>query len=140
MKKITQLKQANEMLNHLQKVILELSKSDIEDLSQISSIYIEFLRLFDERVNKRNINKSEKMQMFILLVVMIYSKETFFGKKLKKGIRNKLANILSIAPTQISYNLQVVLFLYSNYDNLRKDVDYFYGEILKRIEKNNENS
>ena len=53
---------------------------------------------------------------------------------MKNGLRNKLAEVLGVsAQTAISDNRNNLVFSYQLYKYFRQDVDWIYGEMMKRL-------
>lgn len=102
----------------------ELCKPSITDLSRMGELYEKFLSICPDRTPS---NKKK----FIFVAIYLYHPGALVSGKMRKGLRNAIANTLKCHPVQISYESRNLLFHYQRYKTLSSELD----EILSQIEK-----
>jgi len=84
-------------------------------------------------------NRTEVRDLFIGVFVMLYDPDYFIlKKKLRKGLRPKMASLLNCQESIISYNLANVKNYLSIYRAYREEVLYLYNTIKSELHGNKE--
>ena len=75
-------------------------------------------------------------ELFLGVCVLVFDPEYLFGykKKLRKGLRPKIASLFGIEERLISYNLKKVKDFIVIYDSFRNEVEHIYKRV--KIELN----
>lgn len=111
----------------LSKEELVLSEPMITDLSMVGNIYDLF----------KNFHLGKRSQMvrkqFIFVVLFLFSPSALGGSKMRRGLREKIAEVLNCTCSNISHDYKNVSFYYVTYKNFRKDVNDVISEIVEKI-------
>ena len=111
----------------------ELTEPTLTDLNMIETLYGWFQEIISQKEMFRLGNVTQRKK-FIFIILFLYSPSTLAGGKMKNGLRNKLAEVLGVsAQTAISDNRNNLVFSYQLYKYFRQDVDWIYGEMMKRL-------
>ena len=130
---IAELKSIREQKSRISEREAELSTPILHDYELISEIYEWFKELLSEQPLPPNVNSPIQRKKFIFIVLFLYSPRTLAGGKMKVGLRDKIAEVTGCTNTLISHNIDDVTFFYQQYKSHRKDIDYLYTEIVKRL-------
>lgn len=113
----------------------ELSTPKLTNLKYVPMTYEWFGELAAKREESSRKAKIEMAKKFLVVTLLFYSPATLAGGKMIKGLRNVLAQLFSLnAPTAVSNYCTDALAWYDRYKSFQKEVDYFYEEILVRLE------
>ena len=126
---IAEIKSIREQKSKLSEREKELTEPILTDLDMIGMLY----RWFQEIISQKEIFRSGNVtqrKKFIFIILFLYSPSTLAGGKMKNGLRNKLG---VSAQTAISDNRNNLVFSYQLYKYFRQDVDWIYGEMMKRL-------
>lgn len=100
----------------------------------IPEIYNIFVDLLNERGCPPNIDSVIQRKKFIFIILYLFSPSTLAGGKTVHGIRGEIARVYGIqSECTISDNCADVVFLYQNYANFSKDIEYLYTEIINQL-------
>jgi hypothetical protein len=79
---------------------------------------------------------NDTRELFLGVCVLVFDPEYLFGykKKLRKGLRPKIASLFGMEERLISYNLRKVKDFIEIYDNFRNEVEHIYKRV--KIELN----
>lgn len=81
--------------------------------------------------------RTEVRDLFIAVFVKLYDPEYFLcKKKLRKGLRPKIAYFLNCSESIISYNLSNVKNYLSIYKDFSNEVDFIYNKIKSELHGN----
>lgn len=131
---ISELKTIREQKSRLSEIEQELSVPLLNDLSHILIIYEWFC---DIQGNRNLPGRNENVHIrkkFIFLILFIYSPSTLAGGRMPVGLRDAIAETLGLKDiTFISHNVETVVFMYQNYRDFRRDIEYLYTEIINRL-------
>lgn len=130
---IAELKSIREQKSRISERETELSAPMLHDYGLIGEIYGWFCELLSEQPLSPNINSPIQRKKFIFIVLFLFSPSTLAGGKMKIGLRDKIAEVTGCTSTLISHNLDDVVFFYQQYKPHRRDIDYLYTEIVKRL-------
>lgn len=99
------------------------------DLSKIDAMYDVFRSVCCK--SKMTVYDRKK---FLFAVVLLYCPKTLAGKKMKSGLREKMADVLNIkARTALSDNVKDLVKIYDSDSDFKKDVSRAYKFITKNI-------
>lgn len=113
----------------------ELCTPKLTDFEYVPMMYEWFGELSGKRKESKGKTKIELAKVFLVVALLFYSPAKLAGRKMTKGLRNVLAQLFSLnAPTAVSNYCAVTLVCYNYYKSFQKEVDYFYKEILARLE------
>lgn len=132
-KKLEDLENYKKELDKLKATERDVLKPTLEDLSLIPIIYSWVLELCATREEIKT-KHHNNFHYFLLVIGLLYSPGVFIGIAAKRGLRNKIAETVSLKPSTISNSLRSVCNWYKYYKDLRISLDYLYSEILLRIE------
>ena len=107
-----------------------LSAPMVEDLDFLGNIYDIFSVSLLEVNPNAHPDSFKSRKKFLFVVLYVFSPSTLVGKKLRAGIRNKVSDVLGyVGPNNVSHLAEDLLFLYSNYQVFKRDVDYILGKV-----------
>jgi hypothetical protein len=101
----------------LYKEEMKLSVPLLYDLSLVGNIYDLFVSYHRGR-NFRSIRKQ-----FIFIVLYFFSPSALGGMKMRRGLRDKIADVLQCTASNVSHDYGNVGFFYVKYRNFRNDVN-----------------
>lgn len=131
---ILELKTIREQKSRLSERESELSAPLLSDLELIPEIYKWFAEILSNMAFPPRLESVTQRKKFLFIILFLYSPSTLAGGKMLCGLRDKLCEVTNIASkSTISDNCADVVFMYQNYKNFRKDIDYLYTEILNRL-------
>lgn len=142
MEAFAQIKQLNEIHQEqetLAKREKELSTPKLTDLELIPTIFKWFCELLKENKSKKKDYQTEKYQKFIFIILFLYTPNTLAGGKIRRGVRDKLAEVLGYkSPTAISNFSSSIMFVYKTYDEYQADINRVYAGIAVLLEQKEE--
>lgn len=131
---IAEIKSIREQKSRLSEREKELTEPMLTDLNMIGQLYEWFKEILVSRNCPGRVDSVTQRKKFIFIVLYLYSPSTLAGGKIAVGLRDYLAITLGLkAPTGISNLCTNIMFLYDNYKNYRKDIEWIFTEITKRI-------
>lgn len=131
---ISELKTIREQKSRLSERESELSSPILSDLELISELYKWFADILSNMDLPPCLESVTQRKKFLFIILFLYSPSTLAGGKMLCGLRDKLCEVTNItSKSTISDNCADVVFMYQNYNNFRKDIDYLYTEILNRL-------
>lgn len=114
----------------------ELISPAIKDRKMIRDIYSIFSELLEERNCPPNIESVIQRKKFIFIILYLFSPSTLAGGKMLSGLREELSEVLGVSSkSTISDNCSDIVFLYQNYEDFSKDIEYLYVKIVERLKK-----
>lgn len=132
---ISELKTIREQKSRLSERESELSSPLLSDLDLIPELYKWFAEILLSMDFPACLESVTQRKKFLFIILFLYSPSTLAGGKMLYGLRDKLCEVTNIASkSTISDNCADVVFMYQNYKNFRKDIDYLYTEILNRLQ------
>lgn len=131
---ISELKTIREQKSRLSERESELSAPLLTDLELIPEIYRWFAEILAGMDFPPCLESVTQRKKFLFIILFLYSPSTLAGGKMLCGLRDKLCEVTNItSKSTISDNCADVVFMYQNYKNFRKDIDYLYTEIINRL-------
>ena len=114
----------------------EFSKPLIMDNDLMPLVYKWFCELSHcDYQNDQELKNEQKLE-FLLIALSIFSPITLAGGKTRRGVREKLAQLLKYdSASSISNHCKNIIFSYLNYEDYRTHVDFYYLRILDRLNK-----
>ena len=103
--------------NVLFKEELRLSVPLLHDLSLVGNIYDLFIS-YHKGKTFRNVRKQ-----FIFVVLYFFSPSALGGMKMRRGLRDKIADVLQCTASNVSHDYGNVGFFYTRYKNFRNEVN-----------------
>lgn len=135
---ITELKSIRTQKYSLQKREAELLKPVLIQLDMLPTLFNWFIEIQENIARKPDKSNVWARKQFIFIILTLYSPGSLAGKRMKPGLRDKLAEIFRInSRTIISDNCAAVVFYYQQYKDFRIEVDYTYVQMLNRLSKEN---
>lgn len=133
---ISELKTIREQKSRLSEREAELTQPMLTNLGMVEELYEWFKEILASRNCPPNIESVTQRKKFIFIVLYLYCPSALAGGKMAKGLREKLSEILGVkAPSTISNNITNVVFIYNQYKNFRRDVEWVYSEIVSRLKQ-----
>ncbi|ADV44763.1 hypothetical protein [Bacteroides helcogenes] len=106
----------------------------LKDKSLIREIYGIFIELLNEKGCPPNVDSVTQRKKFIFIILYLFSPSSLAGGKMTAGLRPEIAKVLGIqSECTISDNCADVVFLYQNYGDFSRDIEYLYTEIVNRL-------
>lgn len=86
-----------------------------------------------EEITKRGNNRPR--ELFLGVCVLVFDPEYVFGfkKKIRKGLRSKIASEFGIEERVISYNLKKVKDFIVIYDSFRNEIEHIYYQVKTEL-------
>lgn len=111
----------------------ELTKPMLTNLDMIPTLYDWFKEIISQKETFRANVSQRKKFMFIILI--LYSPGALADGKMKRGLRDKLAEIFGInGKSTISDNLNGLYLSYQLYKYFRQDIHRIYNEMKNRMD------
>lgn len=99
------------------------------DLSKIDAMYEAFQSIYCK--SKMTVNDRKK---FLFVIILLYCPKKLAGKKMKSGLRDKIANVLHMREhSTLSNNVKDLVKEYDSDPNFKKDVSKAYNFITQNI-------
>lgn len=99
------------------------------DMSKIDAMYEAFQSIYCK--SKMTVNDRKK---FLFVIILLYCPKKLAGKKMKSGLRDKIANILHMRQhSTLSNNVKDLVKEYDSDPNFKKDVSKAYNFITQNI-------
>lgn len=99
------------------------------DMSKIDAMYEAFQSIYCK--SKMTVNDRKK---FMFVIILLYCPKKLAGKKMKSGLRDKIANILHMRQhSTLSNNVKDLVKEYDSDPNFKKDVSKAYNFITQNI-------
>lgn len=132
---IAELKAIREQKSRLTERENELSFPKLKDLSLIPKIYGWFKEILAGRDCPPNPESVTQRKKFLFIILFLFAPSVLAGGRLPNGVRAALSEVFNdLSPCVISNNLSDIVFIYQQYKDFRQDVEYFYTEIVKRLQ------
>lgn len=132
--KIIRLKKIRIEKSELSEEEKTLTSPILKDKSIIHEIYKIFAELLNERGCAPNIDSVTQRKKFIFIILYLFSPSSLVGGRMAAGLRPEIAKALGIqSECTISNNCDDVVFLYQNYRDFSRDIEYLYTEIVNRL-------
>lgn len=132
---IAELKSIREQKSRISERETELSRPILRKVELISEIYIWFKEILSEITLEPNIESVTQRKKFLFIILFLFAPSVLAGGRLPNGVRAELSKVFpDISPCVISNNISDVSFIYQNYKDFRKDIDFIYTEIVKRLQ------
>lgn len=126
---VKELSRIYDNMDDLEKKEEVFSEPLYTDLSKIDAMYDVFRSVYCK--SKMTVYDRKK---FLFVVVLLYCPKTLAGKKMKSGLREKMADVLNIkARTALSDNVKDLVKIYDSDSDFKKDVSRAYKFITKNI-------
>lgn len=130
--RIKQMEQIAHQIDELNGRLGTLSKPILTDYSLLPYLWSQFVEFSKGRGNAPG--QVYERQKFLYVVLLLYCPVALIGRKMRGGLREALSDVISVTGYVISNNLRDVRFLYANYKDFSADVEYFYDEIIGKLE------
>lgn len=131
---VSELKSIREQKSRLSERENELSAPALIDLEIIPVIYEWFCEIQGERDCPGRNESVHLRKKFIFIVLFLFAPSVLAGGRMPVGLRDAIAEAINLRDiTFISHNVETVVFMYQNYKDFRKDIDYLYTEIINRL-------
>lgn len=129
---IIRVENTNRKKVELERELSDLTNPIIKDYNQISDVYGIFADELTRNTNIR-LDSIESRRIFILIIMRLFCPSVFVGRKLKHGIRDKMASILGCEASVISHDFKNLTFHYKKYRHFREKVDSIYESIMETL-------
>lgn len=136
--RISQIKSLRAEESELSEKRVKLESPLFEDTGYIPVMFKWFCELSDDFQIQGRLSAQQRTE-FLMVVVLIYSPMTLFGKPLKNGIRDLVAEVFRCkSPSVVSNILKDDLrFQYEHNKDIKKNVDYFCEIVIERLKELN---
>lgn len=126
---VKELSRIYDNMDDLEKKEEVFSEPLYTDLSKIDAMYDVFRSVYCK--SKMTVYDRKK---FLFVVVLLYCPKRLAGKKMKNGLREKMAQVLDIkGKTALSDNVKDLVKIYDSDSDFKKDVSRAYKFITKNI-------
>lgn len=138
LKMLTELEQISANKINCLREEARLTTALLTNVNHIPVIYKWFCELKEEQSERVKESRSNMNKQFIFIINFLYSPASLVeGKRVKKGVRQKLSKVFDYKSPSAVSNLSIdLLFLYKKYADFADEVNRCYAEILKRLEEN----
>lgn len=130
-KTISRLSAIREMKAELSREEAELAAPLIADECKVGNVYDLFTAIVGQRLRKRSVSMYRKM--FIFVVLFLFSPSSLAGFKIRRGLREKIAEVLDCTRSNVSHDYHDVGFYYHTYKKFRDEVDAVIAELRSRL-------
>lgn len=130
--KIVEIRSIRDQKARLSERERELTKPILTDLDMIPTLYGWFKDIVSQQeIFRANVFQRKK---FIFIILILYSPSALADGKMKRGLRDKLAEVFGLnGKSTISDNLNGLYLSYQLYKYFRQDIHRIYNEIMDRI-------
>lgn len=108
----------------------ELAEPILTDLSLLGNIY----DLFMSYHKIKKIGCLQRKQ-FVFIILFLYSPSALTGKKMLRGLRDRLCEVLGCTRTNISHDYVKVCQFYNTYNEFRNSTTDYLQRILTDLQK-----
>ena len=108
----------------LSKEEISLSVPLMQDLSQVGNIFDKFMSYHTGR------NSIMVRKQFIFVILYLYSPSALGDYKMRRGLREKIAEVLDCTCSNVSHDYKNIGFYYVQYQSFRNDVNEFLDKLL----------
>lgn len=131
--KIVEIRSIRDQKARLSERERELTKPILTDLDMIPTLYGWFKDIVSpQEIFCANVSQRKK---FIFIILILYSPSALADGKMKRGLRNKLAEVFGLnGKSTISDNLNGLYLSYQLYKYFRQDIHRIYIEIMNRLD------
>lgn len=131
--KIVEIRSIRDQKARLSERERELTKPILTDLDMIPTLYGWFKDIVSpQEIFRANVPQRKK---FIFIILILYSPSALADGKMKRGLRNKLAEVFGLnGKSTISDNLNGLYLSYQLYKYFRRDIHRIYIEIMNRLD------
>lgn len=131
--KIVEIRSIRDQKARLSERERELTKPILTDLDMIPTLYGWFKDIVSQQeIFRANVPQRKK---FIFIILILYSPSVLADGKMKRGLRNKLAEVFGLnGKSTISDNLNGLYLSYQLYKYFRQDIHRIYIEIMNRLD------
>ena len=131
--KIVEIRSIRDQKARLSERERELTKPILTDLDMIPTLYGWFKDIVSsQEIFCANVPQRKK---FIFIILILYSPSALADGKMKRGLRNKLAEVFGLnGKSTISDNLNGLYLSYQLYKYFRQDIHRIYIEIMNRLD------
>lgn len=131
--KIVEIRSIRDQKARLSERERELTKPILTDLDMIPTLYGWFKDIVSQQeIFRANVSQRKK---FIFIILILYSPSALADGKMKRGLRNKLAEVFGLnGKSTISDNLNGLYLSYQLYKYFRQDIHRIYIEIMNRLD------
>lgn len=106
---------------------LSLSIPLMDDLSKVGNIYDIYMNFHKDR--KALLVRKQ----FIFIILYFYSPSALGGSKMRRGLREKIAEVLGCTCSNVSHDYKNIGFYYKTYKNFRLDVNEMIEKIFQEL-------
>lgn len=128
---MSRLTAIREMKAELSREEAELSVPLMEDVCQVGNVYDLFTAIIGKRLRKRSAAMERKK--FIFIILYLYCPSSLAGFKIRRGLREKIAEVLDCTCSNVSHDYKDIGFYYRTYRKFRTDVDTAITEIRSHL-------
>lgn len=131
---IAEIKSIREQKSKLSEREAELTAPILTDLNMIGTLYEWYKELLSDQVCPGRVESANQRKKFIFIVLFLFAPSVLAGGRMPNGLRDKIAEAINLKDiTFISHNIETIVFLHQNDKYFRKDIEWMYIEIMKRI-------
>lgn len=130
--RIKQMESLSTQIGRLNRRLARLAKPRLTDYDLLPYLWSEFVEFSKSRGNAPG--QVYERQKFLYVMMMLYCPMALIGRNMYGGLREALSDVIGVTGYVISNNLRDVRFLYANYKDFSADVEYFYDEIIGKLE------
>lgn len=131
---ISELKSLREQKSRLSEREYELSSPKLTELELIPDVYGWFKEILNGMDFPPLVESVTQRKKFLFIILFLYAPSVLAGGRMPNGIRKSLEEVFPLVkPCTISNNCEDVVFLYQQYKEFRRDIDYLYTEIVNRL-------
>lgn len=121
---IERIKWIRETKAILSKEELDISVPLMRNLDYVGNVYDFFMSLQDPK------RKSMIKKQFIFIILYLYSPSSLGGTKMRRGLREKLSDVLGCTCSNVSHDYKNVSFYYVTYKTFRNEINEKLIKIL----------
>ena len=112
----------------------ELTMPIITNIDKIGDIY----NIYSDEIAKIGIklHSIDGRRIFIFLVIRLFCPAVYTGSKLKRGIRDRIAEVIGCEASIISHDFRNLTFHYKKYRSFRNIVNAIYDSVMETLSEN----
>lgn len=131
---ISELKSIRKQKSRLSEREQELSEPTLRNFTLIPDIYEWFKEILSEALCPPNIESVTQRKKFLFIILFLFAPSVLAGGRLPNGIRAELSKVFpDVSPCVISNNIADVTFIYQQYKEFRRDIEFIYTGIVNRL-------
>ena len=133
---VSRLRRIKEEKDRLNTEELVLSSPSITDLGKVGDIFELCKEAVKESDPRSNPLSAANRRKSLFVILYLFSPKTLAGGKMSLGLRNEVARVMNISPSNVSHCYKNAWFFYEVYKDFREEVNDLFARVFEKLKKN----